>query len=88
MKLNLEMEIDDNMTVEDLRRKIRKFIFKINQEQIIIDHHFIIEKKGKKFVHKRLQNKVDNAYGIINETVHVDNDSFSHNHNFEESNLK
>ena len=43
MRLNLEMEIDDNMTVEDLRRKIRRFIFKINQEQTIIDHHYMIE---------------------------------------------
>ena len=58
MRLNLEMEIDDNMTVEDLRRKIRRFIFKINQEQTIIDHHYMIEKNGKKFDYKRHQKKI------------------------------
>lgn len=58
MRSNLEMEIDDNMTVEDLRRKIRRFIFKINQEQTIIDHHYMIEKNGKKFDYKRHQKKI------------------------------
>ncbi|RGO15678.1 hypothetical protein DXB26_18725, partial [Coprobacillus cateniformis] len=48
MKLNLEMEIDDNMSVDDLRRKVRRFICVINHEQTIIDHHYVIEKNGKK----------------------------------------
>ena len=58
MKLNLEMEIDDNMSVDDLRRKVRRFICVINHEQTIIDHHYVIEKNGKKFDYKRHQKKI------------------------------
>lgn len=47
MKLNLEMEIDDNMTVKDLRKRVLRFICVMNHEQIIVDHHYIIEKKTK-----------------------------------------
>ena len=48
MKLNLEMEIDDNMTVKDLRKRVLRFICVMNHEQIIVDHHYIIEKKKQK----------------------------------------
>lgn len=57
MKLNLEMEIDDNMLVDDLRREVLRFIRIINYKQTIIDHHFTIEKIGKKHVRERHQTK-------------------------------
>lgn len=60
MKLNLEMEIDDNMSVDDLRRKVRRFICVINHEQTIIDHHYVIEKNGKNFDYKRHQKMTAN----------------------------
>lgn len=57
MKLNLEMEIDDNMTVKDLRKRVLRFICVMNHEQIIVDHHYIIEKKNKKHFYKKHKKK-------------------------------